>query len=225
MKPKCGVCGKGFQLKKNLHAICSLCNAYYHKRHPVVSMPSLSNVTSFVCHKCNNAGPPSPNPHAARFNALQGLPGHRPDESVPAVPAPVPDMGGSAAPVPDMGGSASDPSSLVTASVPVPVDMVYQDSDLESLVMEKEREMEELVNSAKVVVEQAKPSFNDRWPQFDERMKDLGFVRDPSQELTPADGDCALHAISILYLHFFQVLEDSDFLRRQYLYGEVDWRH
>ena len=86
----------------------------------------------------------------------------------------------------------------MTVSVPDPVDMVYQDSDLESLVMEKEqeREMEELVSRAKVVVEQAKPSFNDCWPQFDDRMNDLGFVRDPSQELTPADGDCALHAIS-----------------------------
>ena len=197
MKPKCGICEKGFQLKKNLHAICSLCNAYYHKRHPQVSLPSLSNVTTFVCHKCNNDGPPSPNPRAARFNALQGLPGHRPDESVPA---PVPDIGES--PAPDIGGSASDPSSLVRVSVPVPVNMVYPDSELDTLVMEhekekeREREREELVNWAKDVSEHDKPSFNDCWPQFDDRMNVLGFVRDPSQELTPADGDCALHAIS-----------------------------
>ena len=42
----------------------------------------------------------------------------------------------------------------------------------------------------------AKPSFIDCWPQFDDRMNYLGFVRDPLQEKTPPDGDCALHAIS-----------------------------
>ena len=104
-----------------------------------------------------------------------------------------------------MGGSASDPS--ISALVPVTITdngaMVYQDSDLERLMLEaneqereREREREELVNWARDVREEPLPSFNDFLPQFDERMAVLGFVRDPSQELTPPDGDCALHAIS-----------------------------
>ena len=148
-------------------------------------MPELSGVTSYVCHKCNHDGPQSPSPLAPSFNALQGLPGHHP-ESGPAQ-------------VSVMGGSASDPS--ISALVPVTITdngaMVYQDSDLERLMEEaNEQEREELVNWARDVVEEPLPSFNDFLPQFDGRMAVLGFVRDPSQELTPPDGDCALHAIS-----------------------------
>ena len=29
--PKCGICSKGFQLKKKLHIICGSCSSYFHK--------------------------------------------------------------------------------------------------------------------------------------------------------------------------------------------------
>ena len=140
-----------------------------------------------MCHKCNHDGPQSPTPLAPSFNALQGLPGHQAQSG----PAPVPVMG------------ASDPS--ISALVPVSITdngaMVYQDSDLERLMeeandQERARQREELVNWARDRREEPLPSFNDFLPQFDDRMSVLGFVRDPSQELTPPDGDCALHAIS-----------------------------
>ena len=55
VKPKCVICQKGFQLKKNLHIICGVCGGYFHKRHPEVKCQNLLQGNSFVCNKCNDA--------------------------------------------------------------------------------------------------------------------------------------------------------------------------
>ena len=166
-------------------------------------------VTSFVCHKCNPTGPPPSRGRgrgrAPRFNALEGIPGHRP------VPAPSDQRAQSPAsafsPALDTGHSINVTLSTQMDNVPLttgPVtitdngNMVYRDSDLERLMVEaEEQETESLVSWAKNLADKAVvlPSYSEFGPQFDQRMNSLGFVRDPSQEQTPPNGDCALEAI------------------------------
>ena len=71
---------------------------------------------------------------------------------------------------------------------------MYQDSDLEMLMMEA-REQEELAAPITLISEE-KPDYHECWPQFDSRMETLGMVRDPSQRETEPNGDCALNVIS-----------------------------
>ena len=76
--------------------------------------------------------------------------------------------------------------------------MVYRDSDLERLMVEaEEQETESLVTWAVAEKATVLPSYSELGPQSDERMNSLGFVRDPSQEKTPPNGDCALEAIVV----------------------------
>ena len=37
------------------------------------------------------------------------------------------------------------------------------------------------------------PSFMDSWPEFDQKMDDYGFERSPTQQMTTADGNCAIY--------------------------------
>ena len=102
-------------------------------------------------------------------------------------------------PARDHGPAPGPGTQMGTVSITDNGDMVYRDPDLERLLVEaEEQETESLVTWARDVVEKATvlPSYSDYWPQFDARMNQLGFVRDPSQEFTPPNGDCALEAIT-----------------------------
>ena len=200
-KELCGICGTGFQLKRMKHVICSLCNVYYHKKHPEVRMSFEEGVTSYVCHKCNPTGPPSSHHQARaprpRFNALEGLPGHTP--ALPSSDQGIEAQMSACSPARDHGPAPGPGTQMGTVSITDNGDMVYRDPDLERLLVEaEEQETESLVTWARDVVEKATvlPSYSDYWPQFDARMNQLGFVRDPSQEFTPPNGDCALEAIT-----------------------------
>lgn len=182
-------------------------------------------VTSFVCHKCNPTGPPPSRGRgrgrvrgrgrgrAPRFNALEGIPGHRP--VLPPSDQGAQSPASACSPALDTGHSIDldtqmDNVPLTTGPVTITDNgnMVYRDSDLERLMVEaEEQETESLVSWAKDVAEKATvlPSYSEFGPQFDERMNSLGFVRDPSQEQTPPNGDCALEAIVAQVRRHFNV--------------------